>query len=146
MKNLRKSVCRQIIFAFCLIFISTTINAQKVKIKKGKININEKEVFNYKDEENSVSVYNIRSNEEIIFIKINKGKITEGPDKYKDDYITYMFLNEKIKVEISSPKYDFGLLYNQGVFDLDGNLNFEKMKIFKEKYDENISEKTIFVK
>lgn len=146
MNNTDKYFHRQIIIAFCLILISTTINAQKVKIKNGKVAINETEVFNYKEGINDISLYNIKTNEEIIFIKKNAGNITEGPDKYKDDFITYLFLKEKIKVEIATPKYDIVFLYNQGVFDLDGDLDLEKLMLFKEKYDENISGKTIIIK
>jgi hypothetical protein len=57
-----------------------------------------------------------------------------------------MFLKEKIKVEVSATKYDIGFLFNQGIFDLNGYLNLEKIIVFKEKYDENISEKTIIIK
>jgi hypothetical protein len=146
MTNMDKYFNRQIMLAICLIIISTTINAQKVKIKNGKVAINETEVFNYKEGKNDISLFNINTNEEIIFIKKNAGKITEGDDKYKDDFVTYMFLKEKIKVEISTTKYDIGFLFNQGVFDLSGNLDSDKILLFKEKYDENISGKTIIIK
>jgi len=137
---------KMMIIVFCLMIIPVAIHAQKVKIKNGKVAINGTEVFNYKEGKNDISLFNINTNEEIIFIKKNGGKITEGDDKYKDDFVTYLFLKEKIKVEISTTKYDIGFLYNQGVFDLGGNLNKEKIMLLKEKYDENISEKTIIVK
>ena len=146
MKNPVQSYFLYIISVVILISISAPAYSQKVKIKNGKVTINETEVFNYKEGKNDISLYNIFTNEEIIFIKKNAGNITEDPDKYKDDYVTYMFLKEKIKVEIATTKYDIGFLYNQGIFDLSGNLNLEKIILFKEKYDENISEKTIIVK
>jgi hypothetical protein len=146
MKRSEPYLFRSVILVICLIVVSLAGNAQKVKISKGKIMIDEKVVFNYKEGNNDISLYNINTNEEVIYIKKFPGKITEGPDQYSDDYVSYLFIKEKIKVEIGTPKYDLGLLYNQGVFDLEGNLNPDKIMLFKEKYDENISGRTIIVK
>jgi len=146
MKNPLKSIHKLMIIVFCLIIIPNTINAQKVIIKQDRVTINEKEVFIYKGAKYGFSLYNIKTNDEVIFIKENQGTIKEGTDEDKDNFITYNFLKEKIKVEIAkyySPKTCIIFLFNEGVFDLEGNLNFEKITLFKDKYDEAISEKIV---
>lgn len=131
---------------FCLIIIPNALYAQKVKIKQDRVTINEKEVFIYKAAKYGFSLCNIKTNEELIFIKENQGTIKDGPDEDKDNFIIYNFLKEKIKVEIAkyySPKTCIVFLFNEGVFDLEGNLNLEKITLLKEKFDEAISEKIV---
>lgn len=146
MKNPLKSIYKLMIIVFYFVIIPNTIYAQKVKIKQDRVTINEKEVFIYKDATYGFSLYNIKTNDEVIFIKENQGTNDVGPDQDKDNFIIYNFLKEKIKVEIAkyySPKTCIMFLFNEGVFDLDGNLNFQKTTLFKEKYDEAISEKIV---
>lgn len=134
------------IIMFCLIMIPNAIYAQKIKIKQDIVTINDKEVFIYKGAKYGFSLLNIKTNDEVIFIKENQGTVKEGPDEDKDNFIIYNFLKEKIKVEIAkyySPKTCIMFLYNEGVFDLEGNLNSEKIALFKEKYDEAISDKIV---
>jgi len=135
----------------------STVNAQNVKFKKGKVLINEKEVFSYREGNTSrgetISIYNITTNEEVIFIKADdcgtRAISDNNVDWEKDDYITYNFLKEKVKVEMhgyTNFKGNIAFLFQQGVFDLKGILNPEKIALFKEKYDEKISEKTTIIK
>ncbi|GEM_PF-1425176 len=146
MKTLLKSIHKLLIMVFCLIIIPNALYAQKVKIKQDRVTINEKEVFIYKSAKYGFSLCNIKTNEELIFIKENQGTIKDGPDEDKDNFIIYNFLKEKIKVEIAkyySPKTCIMFLFNEGVFDLEGNLNLEKITLLKEKFDEAISEKIV---
>ena len=152
MKNIFKSDNKAKVILFCLLIFTTTISAQKlhVKLKKDKVILNETEVFSYKmgmtARGETRSLYNNNSNEEVIFIKIDNGGTTSGDNCEKDDFVTFNFLKEKIKVERSGSfnfKDDIAFLYLEGVFDLQGNLNLGKITLFKEKYDEKISEKII---
>jgi hypothetical protein len=146
MKNPSKFILRFIIVVFCLITLPGALFAQKVKIKEDKVFIDEKEVFIYKGAKYGFSLCNKSTGEELIFIKENQGTIKEGPDEDKDNFIVYNFLKEKIKVEIAkyySPKSCIAFLFNEGVFDMEGNLNSEKITLFKEKYDEAISDKIV---
>ncbi|MEI6766401.1 MAG: hypothetical protein WCM76_12225 [Bacteroidota bacterium] len=146
MKKPSASFRKIMIVVFCIITLPTALSAQTVKIKQGKVTINEKEVFIYKAAKYGFSLCDMKTNEELIFIKENQGTIKEGPDADKDNFIIYNFLKQKIKVEIAryySPKTCISFLFNEGVFDLDGNLNLEKITLFKEKYDEAISDKIV---
>lgn len=152
MKNIFKSDNKAKVILFCLLIFSTTISAQKihVKLKKDKVILNETEVFSYKmgmtARGETRSLYNNNSNEEVIFIKVDNGGTTSGDKCEKDDFVTFNFLKEKIKVERTGSfyfKWDIAFLYSEGVFDLQGNLNLGKITLFKEKYDEKISEKII---
>lgn len=100
-----------------------------------------------------MSLYNINTNEEVIFIKEDDCGTTASSDNNadweKDDFVTYNFLKEKVKVEITQRvlmKWAIYFMLNEGVFDLKGNLNPEKIALFKDKYDEKISEKTRIIK
>jgi hypothetical protein len=74
---------------------------------------------------------------------------------WKDDYFILNFLTEKVKIEttdiskianfMNSRKGMEKLikwLIKERVLNHDGELNSERVAIFKEKYDENITERT----
>jgi hypothetical protein len=157
MKNIFNYGWKNFIILFCFFLFSATISAQNIKIKKGKVLINDKEVFNIKTGNTSrgetTSLYSISTNEELIFIKNDDcgtyAYSDNNADWDKDDFVTYNFLKQKVKVEmrgIVPLRSNIYVLLNAEVFDLNGNLNAEKIAQFKDKYDEKISEKTIILK
>ena len=151
-RTFKRILSKKILIIFYLILFTTPLYAQKpsIKLKTQKVIINGTEVFKFSRGWNGanedVSLYNIISNEEVIYIKDDNGGTTQGPNSQNDDFVTYNFLNIKTKVEIRG-KFrlisEIAFLYSNGVFDLEGNLNNEKINRFKDKYDENISGKTI---
>ena len=131
----------------CFIFFSAPILAQSIKLKDKVVFLDGKEIFKYKIENNSgiesITLMDLTTNEEVIFIKEDDGG-TFGPKYRADDFTIYIFLKEKIRVEVSSFdfwKNDIKFLYKQNVFDSTGKLNQDKILLFKEKFDENITEK-----
>lgn len=132
-------------FLFIAIISSNFTYAQKIKLKKGKILVDDIEVFNY-DSSNSegwLSIYDIESGDEVIFIK----EADNGTYTYQDDdYTIYKFLEQEVIVEISGYsvwKSYIKFLFKNKVFDTDGKLNDSKIAALKTKFDENITERTI---
>ena len=75
---------KYIIIAFLFVNLSFS---QKVKIKNDKIIIDDKEVFICKKEDfngDSLTIHDLKTNEELIFIKENNGG-TRGADSRHDD-------------------------------------------------------------
>lgn len=136
---------KKIVFLVITIAIFPLLKAQNIQIKNDIVFVDNKEVFKCKSENNngirSITLIDLHTNEELIFIKEDNG----GTSGYRDDdYTIYMFLKEKVKVEISTYnlwKYDIKFLFKQGVFDLNGQLDNSKITFLKEKFDENITEK-----
>ena len=153
MKNTDIKSSRNVIILFCFMIFTTTLSAQKIRLKLGKIIINDIEVFSYNESSNVSgryrSIYKLNTNDEVIFIKENNGGTTSGSNPEVDDFVTYNFLKEKIKVEIAGItlfRDEVAFMLKEGVFDLQGNLNSEKIILFKDKFDEKVSEKIMIRK
>ena len=127
------------------ILATSSLYAQKVKLKKDKILIDGTEVFSYKLNQSKawLSIYELNTNNELIFIK----EATNGTYNYRnDDYTIYKFLEQDIIVEISTYtfwKSHIKFLLENKVFDVNGNLNITEIELLKTKFDENITERTI---
>ena len=135
---------RTITFLILLLAI-TSMNAQKVKLKKGKISVDGVEVFNYELNRGDgwISIYNMSDNEEVIFIRIADNGTNNYP---QDDYTIYKFLKQDVVVEVSGYtlwKNHVKFLLKNNVFDTNGLLNDSKIDHLKSKFDENITEKTV---
>jgi hypothetical protein len=127
--------------------------AQEVIIKDDKVLLDGKQIL--KAEKINVaqySFYTMKDDEEILMYRYMDN---ETPRYQEDDYYVLNFLTEKTKVEST----DFTKILNfmnsrkgmeklvkwllkERVINSDGELNSERVQIFKEKYDENITERT----
>lgn len=100
------------------------------------------------------SFYNL-NDDEILLFRYNNN---ETPNNNNDDFIVLNFLNNKRKVEsknIEKVMAGFGLnskknsiklinwLIKEKVLTTEGIINPDKLDIFVEKYDENITNRTI---
>ena len=136
-----KNTIKLVLFLF--IATTSTINAQKVKLKKGKAIIEDTHVFNCeKGTAEWVSLMDKETDEELIFVRIEYGS-KQG----KQDYTIYKFIKEDIVVEISGYnllKNHVKFLYKNKVFDLNGKLNLSKIKSLKAKFDEDITSRTSY--
>ncbi len=139
-----------------LFFITiTTSNAQDAEIKDNKVLLNGKAILKYeKVNLTECSIYSL-NDDEIILYRWNDN---ETPRYQDDDYFIINFLTAKKKVESKSTRHviaGIGLsarknmqkminwLLKEKVLDSEGNINLEKLDIFFEKYNENITERTI---
>lgn len=125
------------------IFSLAIVNAQDVKLKKGKIILDKNEILKFEKSTMALSLFDLNKDEEIIFIKWNNN---ETINYLEDDYIIINFLELDLVCEISisySRKAMVKKLVKEKVISQDGQIDEEKAKIFLKKYDENITNRTI---
>lgn len=134
------------VFLLLIITVSYNIvNAQEVKLKNEFVYIDGIKVFKYEKNagEGWLSLFEIDNEDEIIFIKENDN----GTSGYRDDdYTQYKFLKEDITIEISTYNYwknHIKFLYENKCFNLDGKVNQTKVQNTFDKFDENITDRTI---
>ncbi len=142
------------LFLTILVITFTTISfAQKIKIKKNEVTVDGTHILNYeKSSGYNFSIYDL-NDDEIIFFKYHNNETSEY---YDDDYFILQFFNEDMKIEttesgwvpisLSTKKYAqkfLGWLMKEKVMDKTGQINAEKLKRFAQKYEENITNRTI---
>lgn len=127
---------------------------QEVEIKDDKVLLDGKQILKA-EKINMIeySFYNLKSDDEILLYR----QMDNGTSRYQDDdYYVLNFLTEKVKVE-SNDFYKIASFMNskksmeklikwllkEKVLTNDGELNSDRLAIFKEKYDQNITERTI---
>ena len=135
---------RNLFLLLITIMCYNLINAQKVKLKKEFVYIDDVQVFKYEKNAGDgwLTLYDLDNNEEVIFIRENDN----GTDYRDDDYTQYKFLKENIIIEISTYNYwknYVKFLYKNKCFDLDGKVNLKKVQNTFNKFDENITDRTI---
>lgn len=136
-----------------LLMISGYAKAQEVELKNDKVLLEGKAILKYEKINASQYSFFSLSDDEIFFYQ---QKDNETPNYFDDDYWTLNFLTEKVKVEstdfsrianfMNSKKAMAKLvkwLIKEKVIDLDGNLSSEKIDNFFEKFNENITQRTV---
>ena len=143
------------ILTFSLLILSFNFYfTQEVEIKDGKVLLDGKQILKA-EKINMVeySFYNLKSDDEILLFRQMDNETSRYQD---DDYYVLNFLTEKVKVE-SNDFYKIASFMNskkameklikwllkEKVLTNDGELNPDRLAIFKEKYDQNITERTI---
>lgn len=145
---------KKILTLFLAIIGCNLYLSQNVTIKDDKVILDGKQIL--KVEKISVmqySFFSMKDDEEVLLYKYMDN---ETPSYVNDDYFILNFLTEKAKVEstdlakianfMNSKKGMEKLirwLLKERVITQDGELNPERVAVFKEKYDENITERTI---
>ena len=127
---------------------------QEVEIKDDKVLLDGKQILKA-EKINMVeySFYNLKSDDEILLYRQMDNETLRYQD---DDYYVLNFLTEKVKIE-SNDFYKIASFMNskksmeklikwllkEKALTNDGELNPDRLAIFKEKYDQNITERTI---
>lgn len=143
------------LFTFFLFVISMSFYfSQEVVIKDDKVLLDGKQIL--KAEKINVAQYSFFSmkndDDEVLLYKYMDNETPKYPN---DDFYILNFLTEKVKIESSdmtkisnfmnSKKGMEKLikwLLKERVINHEGELNPDRLSIFKEKYDENITERT----
>ncbi|MBL3549720.1 hypothetical protein [Chryseobacterium sp. KMC2] len=143
------------LLALFLLMISCNLYfSQDVSIKDDKVMVDGKQIL--KAEKISLAQYSFFSMKDDQEILLYKYMDNETPSNVRDDFFILNFLTAKVKVEST----DLGKVSNfmnsrkgmekvvrwllkERVINRDGELNTERIAIFKEKYDENITERTL---
>ena len=135
---------RNLFLLLMTIMCYNLMNAQKVKLKKEFVYIDDVKVFKYEKNagEGWLTIFDLDNDNEIIFIRENDN----GTDYRDDDYTQYKFLKEDIIIEISTYNYwknHVKFLYKNKCFDLDGKVDMNKVQNTFDKFDEKITDRTI---
>lgn len=142
------------ILPFFLLLSLNLYFSQQVVIKDDKVLVDGKQILKAeKIDITQYSFFTMKDDEEILLYRYMDN---ETPKNVNDDYFILNFLTEKVKVEttdiskianfMNSKKGMEKLvkwLLKERVINHDGELNPERVAIFKEKYDENITERTL---
>lgn len=142
---------RKLIIQFLICTITMSINAQKIDVdlKKDKILVNDKEVlaFDKKSMGTEFSIFSIEPKSEIIYCFRNYN----GTMQYRDDdLLKISFLDLKITIENKSFsmrtwKNLVELMIESKLFDENYKLIEENVKKFEQKYNENITDRTVII-
>lgn len=147
---------KTILALFALLCINA-VSAQKkdVKIKDDKVLVDDAQILKYeKINIDEHSFYSLNDDELINYQYKNNGT----DQYYDDDYFIINFINEKIKVEsVNRDRVTSGLgmnsrknmekmiewLLKEKVLNADGTINAEKLETFSQKYNENVTDRTV---
>ncbi|PKF72273.1 hypothetical protein [Chryseobacterium sp. PMSZPI] len=144
---------KRLLAVFILMISCNLYFAQDVTIKDNKVFLDGKQIL--KAEKISLAQYSffsMKDDEEILFYKYIDN---ETPSYINDDYFALNFLTEKVKIESK----DIGKVANfmnsrkameriikwllkERVLNQNGEINPDRLTIFKEKYDEDITART----
>ncbi|MGX7666629.1 hypothetical protein [Flavobacterium pedocola] len=142
-----------LLFLGAVLLSSFAVKAQEVEIVKDKILLDGKQFLKY-EKINLInhSFFNMNDDEILNYRTFDN----ETPQFLDDDYYALNFINEKIKVEstdfsriiafMNSRKNCEKLikwLVKDKVINADGTINPEKLEAFVQKYDENVTERTV---
>ncbi|MBV8326428.1 hypothetical protein [Chryseobacterium sp.] len=143
------------LLAFLLLMISCNLYfSQEVTIKDNKVLLDGKQIL--KAEKISLAQYSFFSMKDDDEILLYKYMDNETPSNVRDDFFILNFLTAKVKVEST----DLGKVSNfmnsrkgmekivkwllqERVLNEKGEINPERVAVFKEKYDENITQRTL---
>ena len=147
---------KQLLLTITLLISSISfLNAQEVEIKDDKVLFDGTPMLKY--EKINVlqhSFYSLQSDDEILLFQWHNNETDQYSD---DDYIILNFLTAKTKVESTSVEHviaGIGMnskknmqklvkwLLKEKVLDSKGNLNTDRLQIFYDKYNENITQRT----
>ena len=147
---------KQLLLTITLLISSISfLNAQEVEIKDDKVLLDGTPILKY--EKINVlqhSFYSLESDDEILLFKWHNNETDQYSD---DDYIILNFLTAKTKVESTSVEHviaGIGMnskknmqklvkwLLKEKVLDSKGNLITDRLQIFYDKYNENITQRT----
>ncbi len=145
---------KKLLAIFLLIVSCNFYFSQEVVIKDEKVLLDGKQIL--KAEKINVAQYSfftMKNDDEILMYKYMDN---ETPMYQNDDYFILNFLSEKTKVEskdftkianfMNSRKGMEKLvkwLLKERVINDEGELNPDRVQVFKDKYDENITERTL---
>jgi hypothetical protein len=143
--NLKK-MKKNILLAGMVLLFAHNLLSQKVEVKNDLIKIGGKDVFSYKDSKSAeeFTIYKLNTKDELIFIRHNNNG-TPGQASNGDDYNNIYFTSLKLKMETRTWHLKWKTtviwLYENGVLKDNGEIDKDKISLFIEKYNENISQK-----
>lgn len=123
-----------------LLLTASTLSAQKIKLKKEIVYLDETPVFSFEKKAmgNEFYLYKLNTKEQLLSMIVDNN----GTESKVDDSKKIVFAEEKLTVQsknFRSQDWDFliSLLLQEKVLDTKGEINPENLKRFRAKYDQN---------
>lgn len=117
--------------------ISITGYSQDIDLKKGKVLVNHKSVFNFDKRKmgSEISLFKLDTTTEVIYIEINNNNTISYLD---DDFVRVVFPKNDVTIESTllinkNFKEIIQLLFMNNVIDMDGNINAENLELFRQR-------------
>lgn len=138
---------KKLLLLTTILFIGTISisNAQKIKLKKGNLLVDGKEIMTYDREDmgtQKIHLFDKNKTEQILMIRNQN----ETRSYYDDDFVQIKFLQigEMVEMKLDKTwKGIIGWLIEREIITLDGMLNEKNIPLFVKNYDENITNRTI---
>lgn len=123
-----------------ILFNFINLSAQEIEFKNDQVLVDKIARFNFERKNASTlfTLFKLNTHDEIIFMSLDDN----GTSSYSaDDYRKFVFVENHVTVRTKvfgaySWKKILKTLIEERVIDVDGNLNQERLQIFKEKYDD----------
>jgi len=119
------------------LIISITGYSQDIDLKKGKVLVNHKSVFNFDKRKmgSEISLFKLDTTTEVIYIEINNNNTISY---LNDDFVRVVFPKNDITIESTllinkNFKEIIQLLFMNNVIDMDGNINAENLELFRQR-------------
>lgn len=130
---------KNLIFLIALLLTATTLTAQEIKFKKEIVYVGETPTFSFikKAMGNELYVFKLNTKDDLVKMIVDNNKTESKVDDSKK--IIFYKQNTTIQNKnFRNRDYEFliGLLVEEKVVDLKGDINLDNLKRFKEKYDE----------
>lgn len=137
----------RILLSICMIFTFCSVQAQKVKLKKDIIYVDGEARFSYakKTHGREFVVYTLNTKDELFTAIFYSG----DSENSEGDYYKLVFTNEKKSMEYTRTywnKYLITWLIEQDILLVEGTMDPDKIDNFINKYDENITERTMILR
>lgn len=117
------------------ILFTSALYSQEIDLKKGKVLANNNSVFQFDKRKmgSEMSIFQLNSKEELIYIEINNNNTISY---LNDDYIRMVFPKNDVTIESTllinkNFKEIIELLFMNRVVDIDGTINAENLALFK---------------
>ena len=129
-----------------VLFMITSINAQKIELKKGKLLLDGTQIMTFDREDwgmQKIHLYDIVDGKEQILMIKNNNETREYND---DDFLQIKFIQLGVTVEMKSHKSwkgQIAWLIKTSVLSKEGKVNEEEVPLFQKNYDENFTDRTI---
>ena len=127
------------LYYLALLLTAGTITAQKVKLKKEIIYVEDAPTFSFdkKMMGNELHIYKLNTKEELITITVDNNKTESKVDDSKN--ITFVQQNTNVQtLNFRGRDYEFliALILEEKVINLKGEINPDNLVRFKAKYDD----------
>jgi len=137
---------KKAIFTSIVLLLSLTVNAQKIKLKKGEVLLDGKAIMKYEKEiwgVHKMHLFSLDTEDELIEINHNDN---ETKRYYDDDFVQIRFLSSGELVEMKmdkSFKKMIEWLIKKKIIATDGKVIENNIALFVKNYDENITNRTV---